>query len=240
LLMLGSLDLSGAPQDAADRVIAQPKLFALLAYLVLAAPRGLHRRDKLLSLFWRELDEDASRNALSKSVHLLRKQLGDGLIASRGTQELGVDPAGLSCDVFEFERLVAEGKWEDADGLYRGHLMDGFNLPSAPEFDDWLDRERQRLRRRAAEVALRIARIRQASGANGAAASMARRAIDLASMNEEAIREALRLFVLLGDRAGAVRMYAEFERQLSRDLGLAPSEETQALIATIRAGGEVS
>jgi serine/threonine-protein kinase len=237
LQLFGSSSLSGCPVDAAERVLAQPKRLAMLVYLVLATPRGLHRRDKLLPMLWPDLDEASARNGLSKAIHFLRQQLGEALLTNRGAQEIGVQIASMSCDVHDFERAVAAGRWEDADGLYRGHLLDGFLLPSAPAFDDWLDGERQRFRRRAADASLKLARIRRESGANGAAASLARRAIDLASMNEEAIREALRLFVSLGDRAGALRIYADFERQLASELGLRPAPETEALLASIREGG---
>jgi hypothetical protein len=33
--------------------------------------------------------------------------------------------------------------------LYRGDLLDGFFMSDAPEFEHWLDGERERLRQRA-------------------------------------------------------------------------------------------
>ena len=37
-------------------MLRQPRRLALLVYLALAHPKGLHQRDKLLALFWPEMD----------------------------------------------------------------------------------------------------------------------------------------------------------------------------------------
>ena len=61
----------------AEDVLHQPKRLALLVYLAMAEPRGFHRRDSLLALFWPELPEKRARNALNKTLHFLRSHLGD-------------------------------------------------------------------------------------------------------------------------------------------------------------------
>ena len=48
LRALGSLDLRGPQGELIHSVLSQPKRSALLVYLALAQPRGLHRRDALL------------------------------------------------------------------------------------------------------------------------------------------------------------------------------------------------
>jgi DNA-binding SARP family transcriptional activator len=233
----GSPEIEGCPTEAAARVLAQPKRFALLVYLLLAEPRRLQRRDKLLPLFWPDRGESAARNALSVALHFLREHLGDAVFQARGTQEVGVDGI-LECDVLVFEQHRRHERWEEAHVAYRGDLLDGFFIGGAPQFNDWLDRERQRLRRRASEVAMRLAAQRGSEGAAGAAGSYARHAVDLSSMNEEVLRAALTLFVALGDRAGALRLYADFARRVEAELGLQPAPETEALVAAIRGTAE--
>lgn len=75
------LRLLGGPSVTTDEVgrdvgglLARPKRLALLAYLAAAAPR-LQSRDKLVSLFWPEADQEHARAALRKTVHLLRADL---------------------------------------------------------------------------------------------------------------------------------------------------------------------
>ena len=55
LRLLGSRELERADQTDASAVFAQPKRFALLAYMACRADR-FHRRDTLLAVFWPELD----------------------------------------------------------------------------------------------------------------------------------------------------------------------------------------
>lgn len=52
LQLWGAVDLTRDDGTVAASVLAQSKRLALLSYLALARPRGLHRRDKLLALFW--------------------------------------------------------------------------------------------------------------------------------------------------------------------------------------------
>ena len=68
LRCLGSIDLRSPERGPATRVIAQPKRYAVLAYLVLANPRGFHRRDTLIALFWPESDDEhASKISTSRA-----------------------------------------------------------------------------------------------------------------------------------------------------------------------------
>src|SRR5207249_595698 len=75
LQLLGSPDLLDAGRDISP-VLRRPKSLALLAYLAAARPRGFHRRDTLLALFWPDLDQAHARNALRQTVHSLRHELG--------------------------------------------------------------------------------------------------------------------------------------------------------------------
>ena len=70
---LGGLDLRDASGAKLSAVLAHPKRTALLAYLAVSRPRGDHRRDTLLALFWPELDDTRARRALNE--HLLREYL---------------------------------------------------------------------------------------------------------------------------------------------------------------------
>jgi len=235
LRLLGTVDLRDSQGRELGAVLRRPKLLALLGYLTVARPRGLQRRDTLVALLWPELDHAHARNALSQAVHALRQTLGHAALLARGEEELRVSEEGLGCDVREFESALEAGRAEQALELYRGGLLNGLHVSGVPEFERWLDEERERLRRCACEAALLLTERETATGNQVGAARWAVRLTELSPFDETAVRRLVELLDRMGDRAGAVRAYEEFERRLGRDLEVEPSLATQGLIAGIRA-----
>ena len=234
LQLLGSLDLLDVGRDVAP-VLRRPKSVALLTYLATARPRGFHRRDTILPLFWPDLDQPHARNSLRQAIHSLRRVLGAGVVVGRGEEELGVDRSRLWCDVAQFEEHLDAGDPKAAVALYRGELLCGFHMSDASEFEHWLDQERKHLAKRALTATLELSKKAERSGDFVAATRWARRATEIGPYDESALRRLLRLLDHVGRRADAVREYEEFADRLALDLEVAPSPETRDLINTIRA-----
>lgn len=230
--LFGQAELHTDDGRSLSAILAQPKRFALLAYLAAARPSGLHRRDSLLALFWPELDQERGRAALRQALYTLRRALGDEAIVTRGDGEVGINSGMLSCDVVMFrDRLLTDPA--GAAALYHGDLLNGFFITDAPEFERWLEEERWLLRRQAADAAWRVAeRVRESDVDD--AIRWAARAAALDPFNEEAVRRLMRLLASGGHRASALQMYNNFARLLERELDTAPSDETQALAALLR------
>src|SRR2546427_11985560 len=115
------------PPDAEGRqvtcLLTRPRRLALLAYLAAATPRGFHRRDTLLALFWPELDQEHARAALRQALHVLRGALGSDVVVTRGDEEIGLDFGRLWCDVVAFDDAVAAGQLGAALVGYKGALL---------------------------------------------------------------------------------------------------------------------
>ena len=238
LLTLGVLDLRSADRREVRTVLRQPKRLALLAYLAATPPRRYHRRDTLLALFWPDLDQDHARAALRRSIHFLRKALGADAIAGRGDEEVAVPEDALWCDATALDHAVRTAAPDAAVALYRGTFLDGLHVEGAStDFQDWLDGERDRLRRQAAGAATSMVERAEREGHAAAAASWGRRAVALMPDDEGALRRLLALLDRAGDRAGAVQAYEEFARRVAEDLDLAPAPETWALAESIRTRG---
>ena len=62
--LLGTLHLTDAEGREVKSLLTRPRRLALLAYLAAATPRGFHRRDTLLALFWPELDQEQDRKSV--------------------------------------------------------------------------------------------------------------------------------------------------------------------------------
>ncbi len=239
LRVLGTLDLRGPAGQEVRDVLAQPKRCALLCYLALAQPLGYHQRDTLLALFWPECDQAHARHALRQALHYLRRALGPGVFAARGDEEIGLVEGALWCDAVAFPQAVAELRLVDALELYRGDLLAGFFIPSpAAEFERWLEDERARLCALAARAAWSLAETEEQARNPAGAAQWARRAASLAPDDEAALRRLVSLLDRLGDRKGALRAHAEFQRRLADEFQVRPAAETRALIEAVRSREE--
>lgn len=236
LQLLGALGLTGPDGADVRPLLAQPKRLALFIYLLLAEPRGLHRRDSLIALFWPELSGEAARAALRRALHFLRQHLGDGVIAARGEEEIGVTADQVSCDVLEFERDVAAGRDADALAAYHGDFLAGvFVSEAAPELDEWIDATRRRYRDAAFAGAGRVADAEVAAGRLSTARFWARRALDLDSLSEPALLRMLRILDREGERARALEIYEAFAKRLEAELDVEPGPDLRALVQSLRA-----
>jgi len=232
---LGQVDLRGPDGLPVQELLTQPRRLGLLAYLAVARPRGLHRRDRLVTLFWPELDDTRARAALSQALHVIRKALGPGILVARGSEEVGVDFGRLLADADQFEQAADAGALTDADRLYQGDLLPGFHLDDAPEFEDWLAATRTRLRQRAVALAREGAAQAEGAGDRDAAIAWLARLLEREPLEEAALQRLVALRAEAGDRAGALRAYEDFAARLRRELEVAPSPKTEQLVARVRA-----
>jgi TolB-like protein/DNA-binding SARP family transcriptional activator len=231
---LGTIDLRNVEGDSIESVLAQPKRLALMSYLAVATPRGPHRRDKLLGIFWPELDQAHARSALRGALHYLRRSLGADVIEVRGDQEVGLSEGRLWCDAEAFEEALDSAELKKGLELYSGDLLPGFHISGSPEFERWLEGERARKRERASTAAWALAEQERREANQVEAAIWARQAAKLAPFDEASLKRLVVFLERLGDRAGALHAYQEFAERLAEELEIEPSQETQALIRTIR------
>ena len=229
LQTFGALDLRGPDGRAVDALLQQPRRMALLAFLAAHRPGVLVRRDRLLLLFWPDLEDGRGRAALSQALHVIRRALGAEALVARGTEEVGLDPAHLAADVTRFLEAAAAQDWTGMELAYTGDFLPGFHLGDAPEFGQWLAETRTALRREACQAASRLAEAAAAGGDPAAAVAWSRRALGHDPLDEALVRDLLARLGALGDRTGAARAYEEFAGRLSRELELEPSPETRQL-----------
>ena len=231
---LGALELTDSTGREHTSVLSQPKRVALLVYLAVANPRGFHRRDSLLAMFWPELDQEHARAALRQALTFLRHELGEDVIRTRGAEEVDIDPERLWCDVVAFDDALRADDVEGALDLYQGHFLMGFHVSGCGEFEHWLEEQRRQLRDRAAGATSRLVDRAEEAGSLAEAARWGRRGVTLKPDDEQALRRLLVLLDQTGDRAGALRDYETFAERLATEYQADPTPETQALVSAIR------
>ena len=233
LRTLGGLELTLVSGEVASELLARPKPLAVLVYLALAGRNGMQSRDTLLDMFWPEAAADRAQSSLRQATYQLRRFLGRDAIVHRGV-EVGITADALQCDTLDFERRLALGDRAGALELYRGDLLPGFFVDGAPAFERWLGERRQRLRDAASSAAQALAQAAERAGDEASALIWNRRAVELIPDDEPSVRRLMALLDRAGDRAGAVRAYEAFARHMRAVLDLEPSDETAALVATMR------
>ena len=229
LRTLGPFDLRDARGQEVSAILGRQRRTALLVFLAVESRRGLVRRDSVAAVFWPELDQSKARAALRQALYVLRSELGEDVIVSRGGDEVGISTA-LTCDAVLLEQHVERGEFEQALALYQGDFLTGFFISDAPEFERWVDEQREQLRRHAVDCAIRLA---EGSPPTDAARYL-RRAWQLAPTNEELIRRLMLLLDSIGQRAQAIDAYDDLAIVLQREYDLQPSQETMKLLDSIR------
>jgi DNA-binding SARP family transcriptional activator/TolB-like protein/Tfp pilus assembly protein PilF len=239
LKTLGGADLRHDDGREIRPLLTQPKRLALLVYLCRA--RGFSRRDTIVGLFWPELDEAHARSSLRQSLTFLRRAMGDGVVVTRGEDEIGVDRTLISCDATEFLEACAANRNDDALRIYGGDFLDGFYISdAASEFQTWMENERAALRRSAATAAWAAADAARVDGDRRTAVAQARRAAAFAADDEGEVARLIAFLDDVGDRAGAIATYEDFANRLRREYDVDPAPETQSVIRRIRARTEAS
>jgi DNA-binding SARP family transcriptional activator/TolB-like protein len=232
LNVLGGAVLS-SPEGPITGRSAYKRRMALLAVLALARGRPVGR-ERLIGLLWPEHAGADARHTLSESLYVLRKDLGADLFTSVG-DEVALSPGVLRSDVGEFEEALEGGRLEDAVAAYGGPLLDGFYVSDAPEFERWVDAERDRLARACADALERLASRAEEAGALLEAVEWWRK---LAAHDPYSSRIALRLVQALdaaGDRPSALRAAAVHAARVHEELGVEPDSSLVTLVDELRA-----
>ena len=223
-----TVDGSPAPPELLWR-----KHLALMVYLA-RSPRRARSREHLVAMLWGDRGESAARHSLSEALRVIRRHGGEAAV-DQGVGQVHLAAGAVELDLDRLEQLAGAEDWEGAAELIAGEFLEGFSVPDASEFEDWLAAEREHWRRRSVEILGRYAESLARSGRAQDASEAAARGLAIDSASEAALRSALRHRALAGDRAGALELFDRFRSDASES-GVEPGEDTLALVERIRRG----
>lgn len=208
------------------------KHLALLVHLALAGGRG-RSRDQLIGLLWADKPDASARHSLNEAVRVIRRAAGDDAIRTV-TGYRSVGKGVVDCDAARFDAYARAGRWTEAAALVHGDFLDGFVVPGAPEFENWVAVERLARRGRSVEALLRASDALSSAGDIEGARASSRRALALDPLADAAVRSAMRVEALAGDRGAALRQFERFAERLRGELTSEPDAETSALAERLR------
>ena len=231
LKILAPVELRGTAGNLEHSFLAGPKRLALLSYLILNRPRGMQRRDRLLPLLWPQKGQKNARNALSNLLYHIRQTLGDELLITRGTEELGIDRSKIYCDALEFETLIDQSDMQQAVKLYRSDLLEGLHVSGAsPEFDQWIEGERERFRKSYGSALEELAEKDEKRGNLKEAARWWTLRSEAFPYDTPVVKRLIDILSAMGNRADALRKAGNHADFLQQELDLNRREIMDELI----------
>jgi ABC-type oligopeptide transport system substrate-binding subunit/DNA-binding SARP family transcriptional activator len=224
------------------------KVQALLIYLAVEAagdPAVSHRREALMELLWPGLPLKSAQDNLRQTLYLLRKAMpkqpaGDGcetlqLIASTRLA-VGLNPEyQYELDVAAFTQYLQDNCLEEAVALYRGDFLADFYLADSSEFEGWAQVRRSELRRQALDALDTLATSYLKQGHFDQAQGYAQQQLAIDDLRERAYRQSMEALARSGQRSAALGQYETCRRRLADELGVVPSQETEALFRQVEA-----
>ncbi|MBZ0314891.1 MAG: tetratricopeptide repeat protein [Anaerolineae bacterium] len=240
----GTLSLKLDDETLTDFV--SQKTVALFIYLLLH-PRELPR-DVLAELFWSETTGEQALKNLRTVLSNLQKRLSDYLEVTRQSISICQSDA-IWCDAQVFEAQLdflddrhkhpisptrQRQKLTEAVGLYQGDFLMGLKTDNAPQLDQWVSLERERLQRRFTQALYQLMTLCVAQGDFAAGLETGQRLISLEPFWEDAYRLQMNLYVQAGNRTAAVQLYDSLYDLLQTELDTEPEQETIDLVERIK------
>lgn len=216
-------------------VLTQRRRLALLALLAVARERGVSR-DKLVAYLWPESGASDARHALSQLLYAQRKAFTPHELFLGG-KTVRLNSSVASSDVGDFETALDREAPADAVRHYAGPFLDGFFLRNAPEFERWVETQRDRLASRMRAACRSLATAARAASDHGGAADWWQRAAAVDPLDSQVAAEVTQELEALGNRAAALAHAESHVERLRQDLGVEPDPQLRALIARLRDGG---
>jgi len=221
--------------DGKRLIIPTRNAQSLFAYLILNAGKA-HRRERLAGLLWPDSSEENARSNLRHELWRLRKTIETGEEIFFRIDDLTITfqpESKYSLDVQQLEGLPLEdSKAEDlskALSVYQGDLLPGF-------YEEWVVVERARLLALFEAKMARLLEDLQQVGRWHEVVDWAIRWITMGQWPEAAYRALIIAYASTGDLSKAASTYDHFTLGLQKDLGIKPSEQTQAIFRRIKAG----
>jgi DNA-binding SARP family transcriptional activator/predicted ATPase len=216
--------------DGARFKLATPrKSLQVLTYLLLHRDAPVSR-EYLAFLLYPDDAEGAARTKLRATLSELPKILPApaGRYVSVDTEKVAWNSdADVWLDVAAFDAAAGDRtRLAEAVDLYRGDLL--------PEiYDEWLDAIRERYRNIYLRCLTDLVSEARRNANLPLALETARKVLAVDPWREDIVRRLIAMRYASGDRAGALREYADFSKRLRAEMGADPMPETVAVAERI-------
>lgn len=187
-------------------------------------------------MLWPQVELEAGRNSLNVALSRIRQRLEGKQLLRTERYQLQLDPQALKTDVAEFDGALQRArKLTPQDPRHREQLeraLAAYQGPLLPTFDEpWVLGERQRLQEAFLETLNQLALLQAGERRWDDAIASCRQALQHDPLREETHQTLLRVYQAAGRVTAARTHFQELERLLRRELNIAPTEATVALLS---------
>ncbi len=218
---------------------------ALVYYLVTTGQT--HSRNLLANLLWGDFTETKAKKNLRDVLSSLRTVMGEHLLITRQSVAFNRQlPYELDIEVFAKSVAVgnktetlpgaAIGLLQTAADLYKGDFLEGFYVPQAAVFEEWMRRERSRFHQQASQFLHQLTRHFAEQKQYMSGVVYVSRLLAMEPWREDAHRQLMQLLAWSGQRTAALAQYETCKQVLADEFGVEPELRTVQLYERIRAG----
>lgn len=185
-------------------------------------------QDRITEVLWSDAEGDAAEQALSTTLHRLRKLLQHEHAIRLEDRHISLEPGYIWVDCLAFDRAahhpdtIGQPALQRALSLYRGYFLEGETSPWALTF-------RERLRAHYLSMAERLGGMLEQDNDWSGAAECYRSVIEVEPAAEIFYRRLMSSYAQLGQRTEALAVYQRCRQSLLIRLGVSPIQETQDL-----------
>jgi len=220
--------LLGTPHylgEGDTNMVAIPPEHPLLLLTYLNAHEAWINRKEIFNLLFEEDEKSVARNKLRQLLFRAKKQTWfDGLEAQ--PQQL---KHNANTDMRVFRNAVEKGDWQTAVENYNGKLLTDVAVSHLPNYETWLDNEREDIEGSFEEAAVWCAKSLEEQNEFTKACEVLRKLLDKDPLNEDAMQAYLQSAAQVDDDEkldAAIKLYENFKALLLRDLSMQPLDET--------------
>ncbi len=204
------------------------KTSALLYYL--AHTNHWVDRNTLAYLFWADIPEENARGNLRNLLSRLKNL--------PYAKTLEIERARLrwvtDTDLKAFQNALETENSSQTIELYTGELMQGFRLDGAPEFEAWLETERQEIFSVWRETVFQLSSALETEGQHENIANAFEKLHKVDPFDEDVLKRYLQSLHLTGRQSKALDTFKQFEQKLKEELGGEPEQATLDLVKQIK------
>ncbi|MCA9948360.1 MAG: tetratricopeptide repeat protein [Anaerolineales bacterium] len=214
---------------------------ALLIYL--AQTGETHPREFIAELLWDGRTTQQSLSNLRTVLTRLRKRVGDALLITRKSLALApesrqqVDSVILLQTLAELGQIdtpAKAGTLQKALDTYQDDFLADFDLPAAPNFEQWMLATRAHIRQQVIAAYAKLGHYVLSTGDVAFGIEVVQRWLQVDALDEAAHTLLMRLQIKQGKVQEAAAHYAHVIKLLKTELNAAPSAEMTALIQHAR------